>query len=362
MKRSAQTPQPVPTKAGAERRAIRFGLIMAPVGFILSLAALSAAQLDLVPIYGGLSISRIAGIVVGLTVLATVFYTYLHHYRDVYSQGERHYAFRKWRDTTALAFAYGVVGGGAMVGLGYLFSLGFRGLAFDPYTASALVGLAAGVGAYGAASAAYNIGPNSIIVVLAVVLIGGVLFSMITNTQTDWWKENFSYLGTTDSSRPKAFNFALILGGFVMAALTSFVFSLFDKAVLGGKVANTALRTNILRILFLGAALGIGGVGFFFVNGDTLQSSLHVLSAFIAIAVFIFMIVLLKWLAPTISREFQITSYLMLAGIGLAYFLFIRVGYLSFTAFEMVSFGICFSWLILFLRQINSMSTNARKT
>ena len=67
------------------------------------------------------------------------------------------------------------------------------------------------------------------------------------------------------------------------------------------------------------------------------------------------LIISLRWLVPTIGSAFLNLSYIILATIGVAYFLFTYLHYFNLTAFELTAFSITFVWLVLFLRTVGVM-------
>jgi MFS family permease len=234
----------------------------------------------------------------------------------------------------------------------------FIGLELDIYTSAALVGAWCGAVAYAITKLASRVTALQLVNILSGFLIGGVLMSMITTQDPDWWLANFSTLGQVDQIRSisvYAFNMTLILSGFVMLVIGQYlVFSI--QKTFPKKDQKRELKIGTLRVLFTIISLGLMGVGFFPYKAEPLRELLHNGSAGIMVFGFLILIGLLRWLLPQISKTFLMTSYITAAALVAALVLFFKVGYLSLTAFELSCFAICFSWYYLFLKQASSQT------
>ena len=56
------------------------------------------------------------------------------------------------------------------------------------------------------------------------------------------------------------------------------------------------------------------------------------------------------------TKQFLILSYAMGAIMGIEYIVFKLSDYLSLTAFELLEFGLAFSWILLLLQNIENLS------
>ncbi len=74
-----------------------------------------------------------------------------------------------------------------------------------------LAGAAAALTAYVTYYSATHLDLQLLATVLAVFLVLGVLASMLTASDPQWWKENLSALGMTDDLSARAFNLTLIV-------------------------------------------------------------------------------------------------------------------------------------------------------
>ncbi|HIW70466.1 MAG TPA: ABC transporter permease, partial [Candidatus Limosilactobacillus merdipullorum] len=68
------------------------------------------------------------------------------------------------------------------------------------------------------------------------------------------------------------------------------------------------------------------------------------------------MIVFIKRLLPDCSVQFQRLSYIIGAVIAADYIVFKATSYLSLTAFELSSFALAFSWILLLFQNIEALT------
>ncbi len=260
----------------------------------------------------------------------------------------------RWFDAVSLGIVYALIVFALTVLSARVMAASFEGLQFDIYTASVLVGIACGLVAYGVVRMVGGINSNQIINVLALFLVGGVTLSMLTAQDPLWWEANFSTLGQSTQRGTAsfyAFNFTLIFSALAIIVLARHLYADMQALMEQGSLLGVS-KTNAVKTIFVVAALGLGGVGLFFYKPDSLQGTLHVISAGLVALAFGALMILLKWLLPGLSKPFMTISYIALAALVTAYVFFTFVGYLSLTAFELGCFGICFGWLYLFTQQI----------
>lgn len=72
--------------------------------------------------------------------------------------------------------------------------------------------------------------------------------------------------------------------------------------------------------------------------------------------IMILIIVLLKWLMPKLSQQFLKISYIIGAIMALDWLIFKLTDYLSLTAFELLEFGLSFSWLLLLFQNLEYLA------
>ena len=101
-----------------------------------------------------------------------------------------------WRNLPTLLIAFGtILAISIMIGF-WLAEKMFAGASFDIYTSTLFVFLFVAAITYGMLNLAMTISEAVITNSMMIMIIGGMLFSMLTNSNRDWWHYNFSYLGT----------------------------------------------------------------------------------------------------------------------------------------------------------------------
>lgn len=339
----------------AEQQALRWGITSAIVAFAIAIAWYLGNGVDLVSITGSLSIARVS---VYLGALAS-FFLFCYCYREGERWMQQHakqsppkrWVF--WRDTITLAFANTLVAVAIMALTAFVLSKAFTGLALDPYSSALIVGVVVGCVVYVVINLAFTVSVNSILAVLGIVLVGGVLLAMVTNGQADWWQVHFSYLGMAQSEASRAFNFTMIFSGLVMLALTEHLFNALTPAFEG---KDSGMRLNVIKGVFVFIAIALACVGIFPFQEGTIYATLHNASAYGMVLGFLFLIITLRWTSPRLLPEFFALSYIMGGSLVVCYILFAFVGYLNLTAFELLSFGISFAWLMLYLKNLSQLT------
>ncbi len=236
-----------------------------------------------------------------------------------------------------------------------LISQAFVDLTLDRYISSVIVGVYSGIVVYSLVPAIISLSTQSIVRIFSVVMVCGMLLSMITATNPLWWEVNFSSLGSTDSKSAVAFNFTLILSGLILITMSSHLIDDIHKLLGNMSERSENVRVNTLKILFIFIGICMACVGIFTYAE---HPALHNLSAYSMVLGFAIIIIGLKKILPFIDATFLANSYFTLVIIAICYFLFARVHYLNLTAFELLAFGITFSWLVLFVRKIISLQTD----
>jgi hypothetical membrane protein len=179
--------------------------------------------------------------------------------------------------------------------------------------------------------------------ILTFVIIGGVVGAMVTNRENQWWQHNFSFLGTSEATNRWQFNLTLVLSAILMIALIDYIFVNLQERYPG-------MKLQILRWLLILIAVNLGGVGMFPYKEGSLSAVIHNHVAANLVYLVILLIVTLPWLLPRITREFKITSFIVMGLLVLCVFLFMGVHYLSLTAFEFLAFLVAFVWLLMFFQ------------
>ncbi|WP_252895349.1 hypothetical protein [Fructilactobacillus florum] len=61
---------------------------------------------------------------------------------------------------------------------------------------------------------AANLTPNMLVGMLGITIIGGLLISMVSNGNRQWWRHNISFLGTNRAVDSWQFSLTFILAAF----------------------------------------------------------------------------------------------------------------------------------------------------
>lgn len=333
----------VPSKHQTEARAIYF----AGASFVASLVvAFILFWPDHVPLFGGLSVGFVASGTVTLGALLGFYFGNVGQY----SYAKDMVWFQKARlviTKAALALTHAAVCFLLTAGLFYLFHRAFIGLELDAIASSLMVAAVTSMICYVVYLAAYHITTLTVSAVLAIFLAAGVLTSMITAVDPYWWQVHFSSLGGTSSLSSHAFNITLIIAGIVTVALSDFVAN--DFARLKQKNGYSKDKVSIVRASLALIGLFLAGVGAFEYN---VFPTIHLITAAGMAVVFIALLIFLPRLVPSFSKAFFTLSFTLLGTIVFAVWLFLRVGYLNLTAFELIAAAIIFGWLVVFIRQI----------
>lgn len=252
-----------------------------------------------------------------------------------------------WRNLPTLLIAFGtILAISIMIGF-WLAEKMFAGASFDIYTSTLFVFLFVAAITYGMLNLAMTISEAVITNSIMIMIIGGMLFSMLTNSNRDWWHYNFSYLGTHQNATYWRFNITLIFSALLMATLVDYLFFNLQK-----KYPDRGVK--VLRILLYAEAACLGGIGCF--PNDPQYHVLHDRISMWLVYIMILIIGLLRWLMPGLSRQFLKISYIIGGIMALDWLVFKATSYLSLTAFELLEFGLSFSWLLLLFQNLEYLA------
>ena len=248
-----------------------------------------------------------------------------------------------WRMLLPIAMASGLILVFTEYALFWVLSQLFGGATFDIYTAYIMITVAIAVINYIMINLAMTLSPGIITNLMTIMILGGMLFSMLTNGRKNWWRYNFSYLGTEQSGSSWQFNLTLIFTGILMATLVDYLF-------VNLKRRYHNWRVELTRWMLYGLAACLAGVGLF--PNDQEFHYLHDQISMWLVYLLLVLIVILRWLLPMISNNFLRLSYLMGVVMSAEYIAFKFVHYLSLTAFELLSFGLALAWTLLLFQNL----------
>lgn len=284
--------------------------------------------------------AMILGVISGLVTFMTVFIV-----EKVRKTGPAKNFY--WRSLPPLAIACGLIMLFSFSAVFWLLGQMFKDASFDIYTSTffAFV-IIAGVN-YIMINLAMTLTSGVVTNLLTIMIIGGMLFSMLTNSSRDWWKHNFSFLGTAKNSTNLQFNITLIFSGLLMMVLVDYLFVNLQKKYRGKRVL-------VLRWLLYALSACIACIGLF--PNDPRFHILHDRISMWLVYIMLIMIGLIRWILPEVTRQFLVLSYIIGCLMGLGYIFFKLSDYLSLTGFELLEFGLAFSWLLLLLQNIENLA------
>ncbi len=249
-------------------------------------------------------------------------------------------------DVLALAIAHAVIAFLTWTLASVILEQSFIGAQVYPVAVLALAGAAAAVTAYFAFSSAIHLDLMLLAVVLAVFLAEGIIASMLTATDPQWWRKHLSSLGASEGFSAVAFNLTLIVAGFIVTTLARYVTLDIPTPV------ATGLRNLRLSLVLVGVMLACVGVfhvdAFFWI---------HTLSASgMAIAFGVAALRIRRWV-PGMPRTFWLLGAGFFAVI-LLLAVFYAVGFYTLTAVELVAGVLVFTWIILLIRNAAALQAD----
>ncbi|PRA83072.1 DUF998 domain-containing protein [Microbacterium sp. MYb66] len=246
-------------------------------------------------------------------------------------------------DIAAFAFAHAMI---ALLGwtlAATIMEAGLIGAVVYPVPVLMLSGAAAGLTAYVTYYSATHLDLQLLATVLALFLVLGVLASMLTASDPQWWKENLSALGMTDDLSARTFNLTLIVAGILVTTLARYA----TKGIPTTQPRGVAsVRTCLIIVGIFLALVGVFPVDQYFALHTGVASGMVVAYGVLVVA-------LRRWV-PGVSRTFLLLGYVFILLI-LLLAVFFAVGYYTLTAVELVAGTVVFTWIILFIRTADAL-------
>ena len=333
--------------ASSERSLESLALGVGAISFVLvALVSLVVFQFQAAPISGPGSVGQFAAIASGVVAFLAVIAGRVVVHRH---EGGDQLRVLDYIDVAALAFAHGVI---ALLGwtlLAVILEQAFIGATVFALPVLLLAGATAAMSGYLAFYSATHMDLQLLAVVLAVFLVFGVLASMLTASDPNWWKDNLSALGMSSNVSAFAFNITIIVAGFLVTTLARY-------STRGIPTANPhGIGRVRVTLIVLGVFLGM--VGLFPVDRFF---ALHTGVASGMVAAFgVLVIALPKWITG-IPRAFVALGWLFLA-VTLLLAVFFFIGYYTLTAVELVAGILVFTWIVLFIRNAAALQQDSRQ-
>ncbi|MEV4668537.1 hypothetical protein [Microbacterium sp. LWO12-1.2] len=251
-----------------------------------------------------------------------------------------------WIDLVALSAAYGTIALLGWIGVATILNHSFLGATVFATPAVVLAAAATALSAYLAFVSGAGLSPRHLSLVLAVFLVVGMVTAMLSSADPQWWQMNLSALGITHDISALTFNLTLIVSGVIVTTIARF-----GTASLPAWTTTERRRRAVVRAFFillgvLLACVGIFPVDRFFLLHNTVATGMCVAFAVLVIG--------LPWLVPTMPTAFTVLGFVYVGVIVVLSLLF-AAGIYNLTAVELVSALLIFSWIILFLRNVQNV-------
>lgn len=338
----------VPTNAPAQGRRARqelHAVVAAAIGggaaFALGLALMGEG---LRPIGGSASVARIAALTTGAAAALSFLVANLRSTTPMPRLGGRWSRTVRVVSTIAITLVCFGLGYLAALSAGEIMQAGFRGLQLDPFAGALACGLAGAAAAYMTHPLGHDIGTRTLGVLVPSFLVVGVIFSMLTASQEDWWQLHFSQLGVGGGISGFAFNMTLMLSGVLVATMGAYARGDLEAAT--GR-ASTGSRWVGRLIAGIGVSMVFTGL----VRID-IAEWLHMIFGSSMVLLFCVLCTGLPWFAPRLPKSIHLVSIAMVVATIGALLLWEPVGYYSFTGFEFAACGFIFVWLSVFIRAL----------
>ncbi len=317
------------------------------VGFtafvVVGLVTLATFRLASAPIAGPGSIGQYSAVAAGAVAVVTFVVARMLRQQRSGSQPLR---WLDYLDVAALSVAHAVIAVLAWTLLADILQDAFIGADVFGVPGILLSGAAAAVTAYLVFFSASHLDLQLLAVVLAVFLVEGVLASMLTASDPDWWKDNLSALGMTQDLSAMTFNLTLIVAGMLVTTLARYATRGIPTSHVRGILA---VRLSLILVGVFLACVGVFPVDRFFLVHTAFATGMAV--------VFGLLVVMLPWWIPGMPRPFVVLGWVFLATIALLGIYF-AVGYYTLTAVELVAGVLIFSWIILFIRNAAALESD----
>lgn len=301
---------------------------------------------------------RSLGTLVALTSAVTGAGVFLYGYRRLVRSKPELVPVGKWRglrsvlNTVSLTLTAAFVALLVIIFSFEVMQLAFVGLQVQASSAYVISALVSSITAYMLFNLASSMSTQTVSTLLTLFLLGGVLSSMITSSTPDWWQQNFSFLGSTNSLSSATFNITVILSGIVVTTMADFLTRDLYRLLVEAQIPNPERRVTIIRTLMM-----VIGVSFMIVGLVPVDVVLilHNIGAQGLFAGFMILVVVVPFVARVFSKTFIAVSIVFFALTIISVLLFFPFGYYNLTGLELIALGLVFVWLILFVRTISAM-------
>jgi hypothetical membrane protein len=187
--------------------------------------------------------------------------------------------------------------------------------------------------------------------VVGVVAAFGFLLAVTNASTNDWYWINASTLGI-DPGAHVYFNLTMIALGCLFVGvsipLRRQLVELRDRGLTSAGWA-AAYRLGLLAI-----PVGLVGVGVFHIGGAKLPWLLHDIAGFLIPLVVMAMMLTLHWAVPALHGRFERRA-LLIVGAIVGLFVLAVLEAISYSMMEIVSFVICWAWLLRYSLEVETL-------
>ncbi|MGG7509901.1 hypothetical protein [Plantibacter sp. YIM 135249] len=305
-----------------------------------------------VPLWGTFSVGTLATIIGAVCGAASGVVGYLASGRTAAGAWRRQLPLvQRIADTVAITLLQVTIL--SMVMLAVFFSLqqAFRDLVVDTFTGVMITAVVAAVAAYAMYLSAVHLNAQRLSGLLAVFVLAGVMVSMVTSQDPEWWKLHFSELGAGVGLSRYSFNLTLIVAGFVMSTLGLYIVADLRRWERTAEPSPTR-NVRVVQVAFVVIGLALAGIGVVPVNVSLLIHNTFATGMALA---FVALLIGLRWILDGLPRAVFVFSDALLVGVGVAVVLWWPIGYYNLTALELIAASLIFTWLIVFIRNIGAL-------
>ena len=275
----------------------------------------------------------------------------------------RHSPERGWRrtlspwlfsvDTTSVVVAHSALAAIGTVAVFLLLHRSFVGLDVNLFWAVALLAATSGLCASRAWLSVSTLTTKRMSTLLVSFIALGVITSMATSPDEQWWQLHFSHLGTSWSVSGLLFNGTLVIGGLLVTTFALYVandlHALLDAEVVRDRFG---VRLVTAAIIIMGMMLAVVGL-----VPVTLSLLVHNLAAMGMGVMFLLLLVVGPWLLRGLPWAYTISSVGFL-GATVAVVVGHMIGYFGLTALEILFVVLIFAWFSVLIRFLSAVEAD----
>ncbi|MGD7705805.1 hypothetical protein [Microlunatus sp. Y2014] len=317
------------------------------IGFGLGLPSLWQGMHGLV---GAGSIGTVTSFTAGGLALVAFVFWYVWSARFPVNRWRRRlHPARRVLDVIGLSLTHAGITVMGLLGTFWILSQAFVDLTLDRFAGAAIVGAGCAIALYLVVDSAYTMSTRRLSELLGLFVLTGALASMLSTSEPLWWQSHFSSLGGIDDVSGFAFNITLLIAGVVIITLAGYLTH--DLSRWAGRAQVERWRLQVIRIAFIGLGALLAALAFLPVSQFFLA---HNIVAYSMVGFFMVLVLGVPLLFPTLSRAFSVVCWVTLGSLTLALIMYLGVGYLNLTAFELLAVGAVFAWLIMFVSSVEA--------